>query len=171
VESPQASDHKTQSDQRWPKSTKPNNTPQSVPSQDCVREADLDNGVAETTPTALTACRGKPSTVDVCAKPALATHCRRPVDSSFGWCRASLLMCVGSGRKKSRSRNLNGDVWVGSTREVRRSFLPPQILAAPHQEMIFTVLGETLCNDAQKCCGNQAGKRKRKSVVCSQDFE
>lgn len=56
---------------------------------------------------------------------------------------------------------------LGSTREVRRPFLPPQILAAPHRTMILDDLGETLCNGAQKCYGSQAGKRKRKSVVCS----
>lgn len=114
---------------------------------------------------------GKPSNVDDCARAALATHCRRTVNSSLGRCRAFLLMCMGSEGKKSRSRNLNGDVWVGNTQEVRRSFLPPQILAAPHQTMVFAALRETLCNAAQRCCGNQAGKRKRKSVVCSQEFE
>ena len=52
----------------------------------------------------------KPSNVDVCVRVALATHCRRPVNSSVGRRRAFLLMCVGSERKKSRSRNLKGNV-------------------------------------------------------------
>ena len=65
--------------------------------------------------------------------------------------------------------NWYGEIWTRYplSPTLTQMHLAHYLKAKFNYAMILDDLGETLCNGAQKCYGSQAGKRKRKSVVCS----